>query len=74
MRKDAVEVEPIFKTSKACKRDAEGISTTRGATSEASIRKSFDELLLYLKKQKQEGVLLHPNRIFNGDETSFHLY
>jgi hypothetical protein len=52
-------------------KDAEGISMARGVITEESIRKWFRELEQHLKEQNALDILNDPNRIMNGDETSF---
>ena len=50
---------------------SEGITKGRAVVTEEYVRKWFSELYEYLKQQNVKDILSDPNRIFNGDETSF---
>nr|CAI5836919.1 unnamed protein product [Callosobruchus analis] len=54
-------------------RTSENISKGRAAVTEEKIRKWFAELLKHLEAIGASDILTVPNRIFNGDETSFYI-
>nr|CAI5849114.1 unnamed protein product [Callosobruchus analis] len=54
-------------------RTLENISNGRGAVTEEKIQKWFAELLKHLEAIGASDILTVPNRIFNGDETSFYI-
>nr|CAI5843653.1 unnamed protein product [Callosobruchus analis] len=54
-------------------RTPENISNGRAAVTEDKIRKWFAELLEHLEAIGTSDILTVPNRIFNGDETSFYI-
>lgn len=54
-------------------RTPENISKGRAAVTEEGIRKWFAELLQHLQDINATDILTNPDRIFNGDETSFYI-
>lgn len=52
-------------------REAEGITKGRAVITEQSIRKWLDDLKSFLNEEHALDVLEDPERIFNGDDTSF---
>lgn len=54
-------------------RIAESVTKGRAIVTEELIRKWFRDLQDYLKEVGAESILEDPNRVFNGDETSFSL-
>ncbi|CAG9568022.1 unnamed protein product [Danaus chrysippus] len=54
-------------------RTPENISNGRAAVTEAGIRKWFAELMKHLEDINASDILIDPDRIFNGDETSFYI-
>ncbi|CAB3222405.1 unnamed protein product [Arctia plantaginis] len=54
-------------------RTPENISNGRAAVTEEGIPKWFAELVKHLEDINASNILTDPDRIFNGDETSFHI-
>lgn len=54
-------------------RTPENISKGRAAVTEEGIRKWFAELMKHLEEINASDILTDPDRIFNGDETSFYI-
>lgn len=54
-------------------RTPENISKGRAVVTEEGIRKWFGELLKHLEEKNASDILTMPDRIFNGDETSFYI-
>lgn len=54
-------------------RTPENISKGRAAITEEGIRKWFAELLNHLEERNANDILTMPDRLFNGDETSFYI-
>lgn len=54
-------------------RTPENISKGRAVVTEEGIRKWFAELMKHLEDINSSDILTDPDRIFNGDETSFYI-
>lgn len=54
-------------------RTPESINTARAIVTEEYIRKWFSDFLEFLTKTNNLDILEDPNRIYNGDETSFQI-
>ena len=54
-------------------RTSEAVTAASSCVSEENTRKWFDEVKEYIRENNLEEDMDGPSRIFNGDETGFHI-